>query len=160
MKDNNAVTSKKITVEIISTLLIMLFLYAAFSKWLDMRTFVSAMHNQPFPSWMATVFVWTVPTIEVIISIMLMVRTTQLAGLVASLILMTIFSIYIASILLHFFSRVPCSCGGVIKKLGWGQHLVFNLFFVAIAILGILLKQRKQNDITRPLSNGKQLSIA
>jgi hypothetical protein len=31
----------------------------------------------------------------------------------------------------------------VISKLTWRQHLVFNLFFVAISIAGITLQRRK-----------------
>jgi len=68
--------------------------------------------------------------------------------LYASLILMMAFTIYTVTVLLHAFRYVPCSCGGVIKKLTWPQHLVFNLFFVAISLLGIWLKKRDaQHDV-------------
>jgi putative oxidoreductase len=47
-------------------------------------------------------------------------------------------------ILAHFFPYIPCSCGGVIRKLTWPQHLVLNLFYVALSVLGLIL-QRSQN---------------
>ena len=134
---------RKITIEVFSILLIMLFLYAAISKWLNMRAFEKAMYNQPFSHWLATLFIWTVPATEVIISILLMIKRTQLIGLKASFILMCLFTLYIGSILLHFFPRVPCSCGGVIQKLNWPQHLVFNLFFILISLWAILLETGK-----------------
>jgi putative oxidoreductase len=73
----------------------------------------------------------------------LMFERTRLAGFYASLALMIVFTIYTGIILLHFFRYIPCSCGGVIKKLTWKQHLVFNLFFVVLSILGIILKRGK-----------------
>lgn len=133
--------TRKLSVEIISALLILLFLYAALSKWMDMAAFTKAMHNQPFPHWMADTLAWTLPPVEIAVAILLMFRRTQLIGFTASLILMTLFTLYILAILLHLFPRVPCSCGGVIKQLGWNAHLVFNLFFVFISILAIVLKQ-------------------
>jgi hypothetical protein len=55
---------------------------------------------------------------------------------------MLAFTVYTVAILLHAFKYIPCSCGGVIRKLTWPQHLFFNLFFVGISILGIMLKKR------------------
>lgn len=131
---------RTILIEIIAAILILLFLYVAVSKWIDMPSFVRAMHNQPFPSWLADIFVWAVPGAEVVISVLLMFRRTQHIGFIASLVLMCLFTLYIGSILLHLFPRVPCSCGGVIKQLSWTQHFIFNLFFVAIAAYGTFAK--------------------
>ncbi|HZE83079.1 MAG TPA: MauE/DoxX family redox-associated membrane protein, partial [Puia sp.] len=78
------------------------------------------------------------------ISIALIFERSRTIGFYASLILMSLFTIYTGSILLHFFNYVPCSCGGVIRKLTWGQHLVFNLFFVGLSVTGIILQHRKR----------------
>jgi hypothetical protein len=67
-----------------------------------------------------------------------------LPGLYASLVLMLAFTIYTAAVLLHAFKYVPCSCGGVIRKLTWPQHLVFNLFFVGISVAAIILLKKIQ----------------
>jgi putative oxidoreductase len=133
-------------VEIISAMLILLFLYTGVIKFLDFKVFIHDMDNQPFPNWMTPYLVWTIPTIEIIISIALLFNNTRKPGLWAACILMSLFSIYTAAVLLHFFDRVPCSCGGVIKNLTWKQHLLFNLFFEGISIAGILLinKRTKQ----------------
>jgi hypothetical protein len=127
--------------EAICALLITLFLYASLSKFLDFRVFIGEMNNQPLPNSLTPFLVWTIPSLEIAISVALIFKSTRLAGLYGSLILMTSFTIYTIVILLHFFHYVPCSCGGVIKKLTWRQHLVFNLFFVALSIIGILLKR-------------------
>ena len=133
---------RKIIIEIISSLLILLFLYASVSKWLAFRTFIGEMNNQPFPNWMTPFLVWSIPFIEVLIAVGLIFEKTRVQSFYASLILMLAFTIYTVAILLHAFKYIPCSCGGVIRKLTWPQHLFFNLFFVGISILGIILKKR------------------
>jgi hypothetical protein len=134
---------RKIIIEIISSLLILLFLYASVSKWLAFKTFIGEMNNQPFPNWMTPFLVWSIPFIEVLIAIGLIFEKTRVQSFYASLFLMLAFTIYTVAILLHAFKYVPCSCGGVIRKLTWPQHLFFNLFFVGISILGIILKKRE-----------------
>jgi putative oxidoreductase len=136
---------RKIIIEIISSLLILLFLYASVSKWLAFKSFVGDMNNQPFPNWMTPWLVWGIPSIEVLIVLLLIFDRTRLSGLYASLALMLAFTIYTAAVLLHSFKYVPCSCGGVIRKLTWPQHLVFNLFFVVISVVGIILIKRIQS---------------
>jgi putative oxidoreductase len=134
---------RKIIIELISSLLILLFLYASLSKWLAWRTFIGDMNNQPFPNWMTPFLVWTIPTIEVVIALALIFERVRVKAFYASLFLMSAFTIYTVAILFHAFRYIPCSCGGVIRKLTWPQHLVFNLFFVGISILGIILKKRE-----------------
>lgn len=134
-------TKRQVLLESISALLIMLFLYASVSKFLDFKTFTSEMNNQPFPNSWTPFMIWAIPLSEIAIALSLIFERTRLAGLYASFVFMIIFTIYAAAILLHLFSYVPCSCGGVIRKLTWKQHLVFNLFFVALATIGIILKR-------------------
>jgi len=140
---------RKIIIEIISSLLILLFLYASVSKWLAFKTFIGEMNNQPFPNWMTPYLVWIIPLIEVLIAVGLIFEKTRVPALYASFVLMTAFTIYTVAILLHAFQYVPCSCGGVIRKLTWPQHLFFNLFFVVISLLGIWLKKRDPVAIVR-----------
>jgi hypothetical protein len=133
---------RKIIIEIISSLLILLFLYASVSKWLAFKTFIGDMNNQPFPNWMTPYLVIIIPVAEVLIAVGLIFEKTRVPALYASFVLMMAFTIYTVAVLSHAFKYVPCSCGGVIKKLTWPQHLFFNLFFVGISLLGIWLKKR------------------
>jgi putative oxidoreductase len=136
-------SKKQVMIESVAALLIMLFLYASLSKFLDFKTFTGEMNNQPMPNSWTPFLVWFIPCSEVAIALALLFEYTRLLGLYASLVLMTLFTVYTLVILLHFFSYIPCSCGGVIKKLTWRQHLVFNLFFVALSVFGIILQRSK-----------------
>src|SRR5579872_5285825 len=134
---------RQVMLECISALLILLFLYAALSKFLDFRTFIKEMNNQPLPNSWTPFLVWFIPCTEIALSALLIFEGSRLLGLIGSLVLMGLFTIYASLILMHFFPYVPCSCGGIIKRLTWRQHLVFNLFFVAISIVGVILQRRK-----------------
>jgi hypothetical protein len=62
-------------------------------------------------------------------------------GLLASFGLMTVFTIYIAYMLLTS-SHLPCSCGGVISKLSWKEHLWLNVLLSVLAAFSLCLQQR------------------
>ncbi|HEY4060689.1 MAG TPA: MauE/DoxX family redox-associated membrane protein [Puia sp.] len=134
---------RQVFIECVAALLIMLFLYASLSKFLDFEVFKGEMNNQPFPNSWTPFLIWFIPLTEIAVALSLIFEPTRLAGFYASLALMSIFTVYSVFILLHFFRYVPCSCGGVIKHLTWNQHLVFNLFFVVLSVLGITLQRRK-----------------
>jgi uncharacterized membrane protein YphA (DoxX/SURF4 family) len=132
-------------IDIISALLILLFVYAAVSKLLDYQKFRVQLGQSPlltsFASWMA----WLVPAIEIIVSLLLVFSNTRLFALYASFTLMVMFSGYIIAIT-RFSDYIPCSCGGVLQKMSWNQHLVFNIIFVLIALTGILIHNKTKNE--------------
>ena len=134
---------RQVVLECIAALLILLFLYASVSKFLDFKRFIDEMNNQPLPNFWTPFLVWGIPFLEVAISAALIFEYTRLLAFYASLILMTLFTIYAIMILAHFFPYVPCSCGGVIRKLTWPQHLALNLIYVALSVLGLVLQRRK-----------------
>lgn len=136
-------SKKQVIIECIAALLILLFLYAGISKFIEFKTFIDQMNNQPLPNSWTPFLVWVIPLLEVSISISLIFEYTRLLGFWFSLILMSIFTIYTALVLFHFFPYVPCSCGGVIQKLTWPQHLILNLSYTTLSALGIYLRHRK-----------------
>lgn len=135
---------RQVLLECISALLILLFVYASLSKFLDFKTFYREMDNQPLPNSWTPVLVWVIPCTEIAISVSLIFERTRLLGLYGALVVMGLFTIYTGIILMHFFPYVPCSCGGVIKRLTWTQHLILNLFFVAISIVAVIFQTRKR----------------
>jgi hypothetical protein len=51
---------------------------------------------------------------------------------------MFIFTAYII-VILEFSQNLPCPCGGLIQSMNWYQHLAFNLFFLLLAFMGIII---------------------
>lgn len=140
-------TKKEILSEIIIASLVILFLYTSTSKYFDFAAFKRAMHNQPFPSGLATLFIWTLPPAEILTAVGLMIERTRTLALSIFLALMVLFTGYIALIVLHVFPRVPCSCGGGLQSLGWTQHLLFNIIFIALAIGVIVFRKQGRRPI-------------
>lgn len=132
------VTIKSILLNSICLLYILLFVYAAVSKLLDFENFQVQLGQSPLLSAFAKYVALAVPIIELIIAILLIFPKYRLVGLFASFSLMILFTAYIY-IILNYSSFVPCSCGGILEKFGWMEHLIFNILFVLLALIGILL---------------------
>lgn len=128
--------------EIIIYLLALLFLYTAFSKLVDMHHFTRAILNQPFPKSVDPFLIVGVPLVEIMTGIALLRIKSRKWGLYASAILMLSFSIYVSLAVFHVFKRVPCGCAGVFQQMSWPAHLVFNLFFLALALTGIIINKK------------------
>jgi len=118
-------------------LLVLLWIYTAVSKLMNIHEFERQLKNQVFGKVFTQWLFWLIPITEISAAIMLVFNSTKIYGLVLSLILMALFTGYIGLVLLNFYPRIPCSCGGVLKNLGWHAHFWFNLFFLCISALGI-----------------------
>lgn len=129
---------KEHLIEIICALHIILFIYAAGSKLIDIDEFHTNLGQSPLITAFADWIAWIVPVAELVIAIMLAITSTRLLALYASYTLMLMFTAYIVAIM-NFSFYVPCSCGGVLASLGWGEHLVFNIIFVMLSLTGIIL---------------------
>lgn len=135
------VVSKKYIAEVICLLYILLFIYAAVSKLLDYHDFSIKLGQSPLLSAFAGYFAVGVPVLEIIIALLLCFPHWRFIGLFGSFCLMMAFTAYIF-IILNFSSYVPCSCGGILQDLGWTEHLIFNLVFVVLAVIGLLFIDR------------------
>ncbi|RAV29197.1 MauE/DoxX family redox-associated membrane protein [Sinomicrobium soli] len=134
---------RNIILEIICYLFIFLFLYAAFSKLMDVQKFQVQMTKSPLITSFAPLLAWGVPILEIILAFFLFMPRLRIYGLYAAFSLMFVFTGYIF-IILNYSPYVPCSCGGILSSMGWGEHLVFNSAFTLLAIFGILINNRPQ----------------
>ena len=142
-----SVSVKNAIVYSISLIYALLFVYAAMSKLLDYGNFSRQLGQSPMLSAFAGWIRWFVPLLELIIAVFLFVPKVRLAAMFAAYLLMTMFTVYIY-ILLNYSSFVPCSCGGILEKLTWNQHMFFNIIFMFLGIVGIILYPLKANPIT------------
>lgn|SRR5690606_502299 len=104
---------------------IILFVYAAVSKLTDFENFQVQVAQSPLLSAFATPIAYGVVLGELIIALMLCFTKSRLLGLYLFLGFMTAFTVYIF-LILNYSPFVPCSCGGVLEKMGWREHLWFN----------------------------------
>lgn len=129
---------KNVIVEIISFLFILLFVYAGGSKLLDYQKFVVQIGQSAMLTRWAGVMGWFIPILEVGLAVMLIFKRTQKVALYGALNLMVVFTTYIF-IVMNFTPNVPCSCGGILERMGWTEHFYFNLAFIFLAIIALAL---------------------
>ncbi len=146
---------RKVIIDGIAILFILLFVYAGFTKFSEGDRFYTNLYNSPLfgVKSIAHIVSWAIPALEIIIAALLVWPKTRLKGLYAALVLMILFTVYVAGIL--FVSPyTPCSCGGVITLLTWTQHFILNIIWIVLAILGIILL-RKQDKTRNKIKNSK-----
>lgn len=122
---------------------ILLWGYAAVVKLYNWENSRREMLQQPFPYWMSNILFWLVPLVELALVVLLLYRSTLMLGIKASVVLLSIFTLYLALGLGRAFGKIPCACGGILSGMGHEVHIVFNLLFVAVGIIAWVLAQHK-----------------
>ena len=147
---NISVIKRSLLINLISYAFILLFLYTAFNKLFLFEPYIRELRQSPSLSMLAIPLSVIVPGAEIIISVLLFFERTRKWGMYGALSLMTLFTIYVGCVLV-FTQERPCQCGGMIRELSWGQHMIFNLFFVTLGVIGVLL-MRSENAEKRSMN--------
>ncbi len=131
---------KNTVIAAICFLLIMLFVYAGISKLANPGSFRFQLSNMDLINRMAGFLSLALPLAEILAALMLVVPQLRMYGLYTCFILLFVFTLYLAG-MVTFKTSLPCSCGGIISKLSWKQHILFNGFFLLLAAAGIKLQR-------------------
>lgn len=129
--------------EIISAVFIFLFVYTALSKIFTFHLFTQTLKETPLIGGIAPFIAIALPIIELMVSLLLLIPRTRRLGFYSTFALMLVFTLYIGYMIV-FTPQLPCTCGGVIEKMTWTQHLIFNVVFTLLALTAILLTPYKQ----------------
>ena len=134
--------------KVVSYFFILLFCYAAISKTLDFENFQVQIGQSPLLSAYAGFVSYAVIILELVIVLLLIFQRTNLLGLYASTALMSAFTIYIF-LILNYSEFVPCSCGGILEKMGWTEHLIFNISCVLLGVVSVWILVTETNHSKR-----------
>jgi len=127
-------------------LLFALFAYASFSKLTDFDLFVNNLDKSPFFIGLNTALLaGLLICSELIIMLFIFFEKTCRLGYFLSFLLFFLFTGYIF-LILKFSPYIPCSCGGLIDKLSWVQHIYFNILFMLISIFLFFWADKLQCD--------------
>jgi hypothetical protein len=122
-----------------------LLLYAAVTKLADFYNFRFGLSESALIGPFAGILAWIIPIGELVIAMLLLLPVTRVAALYTSLITLILFTVYIGGMLV-FSAEIPCSCGGVLEKMSWPMHILFNCFFILLNIAGLRLERTKNNS--------------
>ena len=137
------ITSLKLNwlAELTAALLILLFMYTAINKLIDIDNFNNTLMGSPYLRSNAAVLSLAIPITEILISILLFIPGSRSVGLLYSSVLMCIFSLYVGFMILFSNGSLPCSCGGIIQQMSWNQHLIFNILFTLLSLVAWRIKK-------------------
>lgn len=130
---------RSMTIQIICTLLIILWVYAALSKLFEFSVFAAQLQRQPLPQWSVALLKWGLPIVELVTAVMICFQKSRYWGLLLSSGLLAVFTFYVVFALSGAFGDIPCSCAGLIAALHWKGHLLFNIIFTGMSTLGVYL---------------------
>lgn len=133
---------RKLVIHFLTLLFIFLFSYAALSKLISYSVFKDQLTQVPFLAFAAPFLVWAIPGVELLVVVLLLCPSLRRYGILAFLGLMLMFTGYLVYTV-YFSPYTPCSCGGIISGIGWRSHILFNLLFIVLAVLAILLEPTK-----------------
>jgi hypothetical protein len=132
--------------DVVSFFLIFLFVYTAISKLIDVKSFETTLSLSPYLRSIAPLLAWSIPIIELLISSLLFFPPFRKLGLLLGWILMGLFSLYVG-FMITVSKGLPCTCGGVIDKMSWSQHLIFNTGVFIISVFAWKFKQAANKNI-------------
>lgn len=128
-------------------LLIALFTYTTFAKLFSFSEFRSQMHSQVFSAGFADLLVYAIPSLELLVTFLLLFRRLRAIGFLIAAILMSLFTAYAGIAAAGLFPQLPCACGGVLHHMGWKAHFLFNFFFLLLSCLGIYTFNRERSVV-------------
>jgi hypothetical protein len=132
---------RSLAIDTTTSLLVLLFSYTAISKLISIDSFELVLSKSVLIGRGANLVARAVPLTEVAIVLLLIFPATKRIGLYASLILLTLFTLYLIYMLIYA-PTLPCSCGGIIKSMSWPAHLVFNMGFIVITAVSLYLDRK------------------
>lgn len=146
-----------ITSSSIHIFMLLFWLYVAVDKMWQLPEFHLSLLRQPFPDWWADILFWLLPVVELGIGLLFAIKSLKrykpllFNPYLLSIILLTIFTIYIGLGVAGLYKQKPCGCAAVFGGLSWGWHLIINLVLIFVSILGWYL-----NGPTTPMVRCKQ----
>jgi hypothetical protein len=127
----------KYRAQLLTNCLIVLWIYTSGSKMVAFGEFQRQLALQPFGERINSSLIFVLPGIEIVTAILLALEKTRSLGLMISAFLLCAFTIYVLLVINGYFSKMPCSCGGVLEFLNWKAHMVFNLVFLIMNLLAL-----------------------
>ncbi|MRG48465.1 hypothetical protein GFS24_25340 [Chitinophaga sp. SYP-B3965] len=138
---------KKIIIQVIVALFVILWVYTGYNKLVEYEEFRITLGRSPFIQPLAGFIAVVLPTGELLLALLLVIPKTRLLGLYLSFVTMTLFTGYIW-LMLQYASDLPCSCGGVLEMMDWDDHLLFNAAFTVAALVAIVLSIMRKRKLS------------
>jgi uncharacterized membrane protein YphA (DoxX/SURF4 family) len=143
--------TKHIISEIATAFLVLLFIYTGSTKILEHHSFQVQLSLSPLLKPASEIISWVLPIVEITFATFLIFSRTKLIGLLSLAILLFCFILYLIY-MVNNYKDLPCTCGGIINKMSWKQHIYFNIFSLLTSVLLIVDLLKSNNSKSKHLS--------
>lgn len=133
-------------IKLILLILLTLWIPVTVDKVMDFEIFKTGILKQPFDDTLGYLLIYTLPLLESLIILFLLIPRMQYYGMLLSLSLMLAFTTYVGLALGGAWEELPCGCGSAISGMSWKQHFLFNLCFTALSGWGLYLMKLKRGS--------------
>lgn len=134
---------------ILTLLLLGLWIPSLIEKLTDFPMFMFAMMGQYFPIWFNKTLIGVLPIAEGLIIGLLLKPRKNLLGMCISFLLMLGFTGYVGVAALSDWVKIPCGCMKLISNMSWLGHFFFNLSFLILSGVGIILSKIQRGRANR-----------
>jgi uncharacterized membrane protein YhaH (DUF805 family) len=146
VSQHSTISEQRPLMFIITFLLVFLYTYTAVGKLIEINKNEAVLSHLPLIGNYAFIIVWLIPVAELLIVALLLFHRTHATGFYLSVCLLSVFTLYLVYMLLTA-ERLPCTCGGVLEKMTWKQHVLFNLCFITLNLIALKIKNRKPSTL-------------
>lgn len=133
---------KLLSLELIRYALIILLLYTAYHKLIDLEAFEENVLRSKIIFEYSKILKYALPIIEILIAVILFLDKSLIYGLYSSLFLMVCFTFYLIA-LNNFSLFYGCSCGGIFNTMSYLQHVIVNFVIIIMNTIAIFLYDKK-----------------
>lgn len=138
-------TNKNINIiyGLLRIVMLLFWIYVGIDKVWQLHAFKIALQQQPIISPLAPILYWLLPIVEISLGLLLAFpsQKVQSWGWKASILLISVFTVYIALGVLDVYEQKPCMCSSFLSNVSWNTHLVINSVILAFSILGWVLNK-------------------
>jgi hypothetical protein len=146
---------RQLITTVISYMLSILFMYAAVAKTMDYQIFVADIAKSPLlGNFNNKVIAPLLLGLEYLTAIGLQFKATVKLSFYLSSFLMLMFTLYLST-LYFFYTDIPCSCGGILGKMPYPVHIIFNLVFTLVSFTGAFLV----NSYSKSISSNQTVPV-
>ena len=138
----------KTVIELIASVLILLFMYAAVSQVVFHNTYYTQLNRSLINGLFAGIITWLIPVVHILLAWLLWRPSTKLAGFICSLGVVSLYTIYLF-IMLPLGSKAACQCGELWQKASLEINILFNLAVILLTAVGIILMGRLKTNSPR-----------
>jgi hypothetical protein len=138
----------KTITELIASALIVLFLYAAVMQLAFHQTYLTQFTRSLSKEALSQVVAWTLPLAQLSLGFLLWKNSTRLTGLIGTLVLVSLFTIYLF-VMLPAGSRSRCNCGELWQKTSLEVNILFNLAVILLSAVAIIITGRFKTNTPR-----------